>query len=77
MPQLPNRLTALVKQVENGEPITAGDLDKASTLMGLDMAVYGRETVEEAIQRTRDADARTSLQAIGRAADLAQTPRGV
>lgn len=56
MPTLPNRLTALVEQVENGEAITAGDLDKATSLMGLDIAVYGRETVEEAVQRTRQAD---------------------
>lgn len=57
MAQLPNRLTALVDKLSSGEGVTKQDLETATTLMDFDIAIYGRQVVEEAIERTRQADA--------------------
>lgn len=53
---LPDRLTALAGRIENGETVTAEELHRVAALQAIDLAVMGRQFVEDAVQRDKEAD---------------------
>lgn len=66
MIQLPNRLEALTKKLEAGEPVTRGELDRIASLQALDLAAAGESFVREACQRDDQAtrDLKATLEAL-------------
>jgi len=58
----PNRLEQIVKDLEQSNPI---DFDKVATLQGLDLAIAGKQAVEQAIERELEFDANLEEQIRG------------
>jgi hypothetical protein len=54
----PNRLLALIDKLSAGDVITQADLDQTAQLQALDIAVAGRQFVEDWIEREEAATAR-------------------
>lgn len=53
MIQIPNRLADVVRQIEDGQPI---DLNRLATLQALDMAVMGRQFLQDQISLAEKAN---------------------
>lgn len=47
----PDRLSGLIKKLEDGTPVTQQDVDRVATLQALDMAKMGEDFARETIKR--------------------------
>ena len=53
---IPSRIGALLERMERGETITQADVDRASTLVALDLAKAGEDFLQDWLNRQAEAD---------------------
>ena len=49
----PDRLSALIQQIEAGQPVTQADANRLATLQALDLAKIGEDFARETIEADR------------------------
>jgi len=59
---LPSRLEQLAERIEQGEPVTAADLEQVAALQSLDLAIAAERFVAEHLETERAADDRIGTQ---------------